>query len=187
MSIPDRLRDASILYSQGRRDGALLSVLIAVAATARRRYPRPIKDRPAFTQFLSDEMVAVTGGAVRNYNVRVPGADKSKYPGEMMPLGVCLYEFVRCNLAHEATLPDNVEFVRTEDNGLFFEITDDVIRLSDSFMDGLARSVEYAPENHDLYPHVAGMPDDVVGWMLFGKRRQGLGDYLDSRRARIAG
>lgn len=185
MSIPDRLQDAAFLYSHDRRDGALLSVLIAVAATARRRYPIRISDRQAFTRFLAEEMVVVTGGAVRNYNVRVPSADRAKHANAMMPLGECFYEFVRCNLAHEAKLPDNVDFSRSEPGRLIVEITDTAIRLSDAFMDGLAKTVEYAPENQDLYPHVAEMPDDVIGWMLFGTRRDGLTDYVEARRQRV--
>ena len=38
MSVTDRIDDARVLYSQGRRQGALLSVLIAVTATARTRF-----------------------------------------------------------------------------------------------------------------------------------------------------
>ncbi len=185
MSILDRLRDAQFLYANGRRDGALLSVLVAVAATSRRRYPKPPhSDREAFTQFLAEEMVVVTLGGPKKYNIRVPGADTGKYPDEMMPLGECFYEFVRCNLAHEAMLPNNVEFEPAKLGILTVQITDKVIRLSDTFMDGLGRAVEYAPENIDLFAHIAEMPDDVIAWNLFGKRRIEFSDYMAVRRKR---
>ncbi len=185
MSIIERLQDAQFLYANGRRDGALLSVLVAVAATSRRRYPSTrYSDREAFTQFLAEEMTVVTLGGPKQFIVRVPGADTGKHPDEKMPLGECLYEFVRCNLAHEAMLPDNVEFESAEPGVLSVQITDKVIRLSDTFMDGLGRAVEYAPENGDLFPHVAKMPDDVIAWNLFGKRRGEFSDYMAVRRER---
>ena len=37
-------------------------MLIAVAGTSRRRYPRPMKDRDAFIRFLLDEHPVVVGG-----------------------------------------------------------------------------------------------------------------------------
>ena len=53
MSIKNRIRAAQILYVNGQREGALLLVLIAVAATSRKRYPKErTKDREALTSFL---------------------------------------------------------------------------------------------------------------------------------------
>lgn len=183
MSIRERLDDAKFLYANDRRGGALLSVLIAVAASSRRRYPKPqFRDRQAFVQWMADEMVVITG--VQNFNVRVPGADSAKWPDETMPLGGCFYEFVRCNLAHEASLPANVEFFAAEHGSTVVDINEDRIRLSDSWMDGLSRAVTFAVENADLFPDIAETPDDVIAWMLFGKRRVSLGDYMEQRRRR---
>lgn len=39
MSIKDRLAEADLLWKHGRREGALLSVLVAVAVTARITFP----------------------------------------------------------------------------------------------------------------------------------------------------
>lgn len=39
--------------------------------------------------------------------------------------------------------------------------------------------------SQDLYPHVAEMPDDVIGWNLFGTRRDGATDYVEARRHRV--
>lgn len=182
VSIRSRLDDAFLLYQQGRRDGALLSVLVGVAATSRRRYPRPQhKDSKAFAQFVADETPVITGGGVKNFAVRVPGGETAEFPDGSMPLGVCFYRFVRCNLAHEATLPSNVEFVATGSTAIRLEITDDRIRLSDSFMDGLSKAVIYAPENADLFPDAAEMPPEVVAWNLFGPRREHHADYMTRR------
>src|SRR5947207_475541 len=66
MSVTDRIDDARILYSQGRRNGSLLAVLMAVTATARKRFPpntpsradpaKPMGDVEAFTTFLHDTL-----------------------------------------------------------------------------------------------------------------------------------
>lgn len=186
MSIRERVRDAHLLYQHGHREGALLSVLIAVAASARRRYPKPkFRDHDAFVKWIGEEMLAITGGRVRNYNVAVPGADPTKWVDGLMPLGECLYSFIRCNLAHEATLPDNVEFFPADAMSLSIDINDTTIRLSDTWMDALTQAIQYAPENHDLYPEIANMPDDVVAWMLFHEGRTRFGEYMETRRARL--
>lgn len=54
MSITDRLRDADLLREHGRHEGALLSTLVAVAATARQVYPQD-GDGEAFRRFLRDQ------------------------------------------------------------------------------------------------------------------------------------
>ena len=51
--IRNRIDDALILWENGREEGAFLSALIAVAATARLSYPK-MKDRECFEQFLRD-------------------------------------------------------------------------------------------------------------------------------------
>ena len=182
MAIRERLDDAAFLYAHGRREGALLNVLVAVAATSRRRYPYDrFKDSEAFTRFVGDEMPVITAGGVKNFNVRVPGGESAEFPDGLMPLGACFYRFVRCNLAHEAKLPSNVEFLAAGPGTFQVEITDEKIRLSDSFMDGLSKAVLYAPENADLFPDVAEMPPEVIAWNLFGKRRQNHTDYMARR------
>ncbi|MHC4414646.1 MAG: hypothetical protein ACYS0G_05125 [Planctomycetota bacterium] len=66
MSIPERLADAMLLLQHGRNEGALLSVLVSISATSRKRYPwpstksaanpsAPMGDREAFCTFLKDE------------------------------------------------------------------------------------------------------------------------------------
>lgn len=71
MSIKARLDDAVVLYENGRKEGALLLILVAVAATSRKRYPeitpsrlytnQTMKDKEAFTLFLKDEMPKILG------------------------------------------------------------------------------------------------------------------------------
>jgi len=181
MGIRARLDDALFLYHNDRRDGALLNVLVALAATSRRRYPREkYNDKVAFVRFVADEMPVITGG-VKNLIVRVPGGETVEFPDGLMPLGECLYRFVRCTLAHEATLPNNVEFIATESGKISVGITDAKIRLSDSFMKGLIRAVIYAPENADVFRDVIEIPPEVVALNLFGKRRDSHPGYIERR------
>lgn len=213
MSIKDRLDDARILFSQGRRDGALLSVLVAVAATSRRRYPKSLirRDREAFIRFLLDEHPAIVsnsdwvptceddyircidpktaldskGQRVGGWWFKVPGSGKLGWPGELMPLATCLYAFVRNSLTHEGVLPENVEFVEGPQGAITFEVVEDRLRVSNSIMDGLCKAVTFAPENFDLYPDIAEMPPDVVAWMLFGKARDRRHAYMEQRARRV--
>ncbi|MDB4680249.1 hypothetical protein OAK91_00705 [Planctomycetaceae bacterium] len=57
MSVRTRLEDAKILLSVGRDEAAFVMVLIAAAATSRKRYPRDEwDDSEAFRNFIYDEM-----------------------------------------------------------------------------------------------------------------------------------
>lgn len=154
MSISDRLDDASILFHNGRKQGALLSVLVAVAATSRRRYPKDdFRDNNAFVRFVVDEYPAIIPSCnwqpvsdedyernlrptasehdKKGYWFRVPKSkDRDTWPDDMMPLPAILYSYVRCNLAHEAALPDNVEFVDADPGQLIFSTEENRIVLS---------------------------------------------------------
>ena len=66
ISVPARVEDASVLADNGRYEGAMLMLLIAVAATSRKCYPvgtpskkdpnKNMSDHEAFIAFLRDEM-----------------------------------------------------------------------------------------------------------------------------------
>ncbi len=100
-----RIEDAGVLADCGRFEGALLMLLVAVAATARKRYPRgtpsvkepkrKMGDREAFTLFLRDEMWRL----VREHS------DVVEFRGEKRSIEEFLYDFLRCELVHEATVP----------------------------------------------------------------------------------
>ncbi|MEM9416263.1 MAG: hypothetical protein AAGA29_12420 [Planctomycetota bacterium] len=187
MSVRDRIDDARLLYANGRKDGALLSVLVAVSATSRMRYPRNVKkDREAFLAFLQEELVVATHGGTINYHVKVPGSNTTKYPDEMMPIQNVFYEIIRCNLAHEAVIPNNIRFETGDPSVQSTRIEANELVLSDSWIDGLAKVVEHAPENHELYPNIAALPDDVLAWVLFGQRRDKRQEYMAARTRRLS-
>ncbi len=97
--IQSRIDDALFLWQNGRRDGALLVALVAVAASARRRYPN-LKDREAFEQFLHD-----------CHSVRL----NVEYRGTCEPIEHIFYKWFRCQLVHEGGLPIDIEFMDTDE------------------------------------------------------------------------
>ncbi len=168
MSIRARIEDAIALYAAGRPEGALLAVLIAVAASSRRRRPEdtPSKRKPgkktgdgeAFEAFLHDEMVNIC--RVKNYNVM--------FRGKMRLLEHVLYKWLRCELTHKGGLPSDVVFEPQENPGSMSVAIDPAtgIRLSHGWLDGLVSVVVNAPENKDQFgdpPHVP-MPLHLPGF-----------------------
>ena len=116
MSVRDRIRDAQHLFNAGQFDGALLSLLVATAAAARRRYPwgtmslrdpkKQMQDRECFTQFLSDEMRTLSANPMfRTERLRLHVA------GEEAQLQEILYDYFRSTLVHEARTSPKVEIL----------------------------------------------------------------------------
>lgn len=148
MSIRDRLEDARVLSSAGRREGAFVHVLIAAAATARKRYPRDEwDDGESFRNFVYDEMGVITGGP--KYNVAFP------FMGRETPLENILYHHLRCQLVHEGTMPDSIVFTEPLSKDAS---TCDVLHLGTplgfpvGWIERLATAVWLAPENDSLWP-----------------------------------
>ena len=74
MSIRDRLEDALVLCAADRREGAFVQVLIAAAATSRKRYPRnKWDDSESFRNFIYDEMGLITNGPMYNFHLPFQG------------------------------------------------------------------------------------------------------------------
>lgn len=105
IGVQARIEDAGVLADNGRYEGALLMLLVAVAATSRRRYPygtpsekKPghrMSDREAFTTFLRAEIWRL----VREHE------DHIEYRGKRMPIEDFLYNYLRCHLVHEGRTP----------------------------------------------------------------------------------
>lgn len=194
MSVHDRLDDARVLYAAGRRTGALLSVLVAVAATSRKRYPKSDvpSDGDAFRKFVAEEMMTING-VLANYCAeqartaagrfdravkargmtlgtflesviaeRLSGSETTDlqeiekilgsgvyvhFRDQTITLDDLLYRFVRCELAHEATLPDDVVFLPRTEGRMRIQVTDNQVILDDAWIEALAGAVESAPEN----------------------------------------
>ena len=105
MSIKTRVEDAEHLWAQGRKEGAWVQALIAVAATARKRYPRPMGDRKAFTSFVADISHTILTGEIGGPGpvyLRFYTEDRADH----RTLEDMLYAELRCNLVHEAELKE---------------------------------------------------------------------------------
>ena len=93
-----RVNDARLLWNHGRREGAFLNALIAVAALSRQLYPAP-KDREAFEKCFAD---------FRGTRIGV------EFRGECHQIEHIFYKWMRCNLVHEAELPPDIQFAEDE-------------------------------------------------------------------------
>jgi hypothetical protein len=146
--IRDRIDDAVFLAAHGRISGSLLSVLVAVAATARKRYPKKrYSDREAFEGFISNEMSKITGGAQRGVKFYYNGVYD-------VPLEQVLYKIIRCQLVHEGYLPDELSFsMPVEEGSKAFNVLGlyDPIEIPIGWIWNLATAVMEAPENADEF------------------------------------
>jgi hypothetical protein len=100
MSIHDRLVDADILWTAGRREGALFSTLVAVTAIARREHPG-LGDGEAFRTFLADR---------HSWSIKI------EHRGQLVTIEQLMWKWLRCELAHRAALPVDVQFYDVDDD-----------------------------------------------------------------------
>jgi hypothetical protein len=99
--IKNRIEDALILWEKGRWEGAFLCVLIAVAATAYKRYPKE-KDRDAFEKLICDSLKGVLA---------------IEYRGECRPIEQIFYKWLRCKIVHEGGIPVDIQFMEEKQMG----------------------------------------------------------------------
>ncbi len=105
MSNKARVDDAEQLWANGRKEGAWVQALIAVAATARLRYPKPIPDGQAFRSFICDIAGAIVSGRMESPGplyIRFYSEDRSQY----RTLEDIFYTELRCKLVHEVELKE---------------------------------------------------------------------------------
>lgn len=151
MSVKHRLEDAKLLWDNGRKDGALLEILIAAAATAKKRFPRK-KDKNGFKELIrqitptiydSNFPPVIGGGGIK----LVFGSDGSS---NQLSLDEALYTYFRCNLVHEACMPKNVQFIEhkiIDGKEVDKIIVGTPLQLPESWILNLAKAVAEAPEN----------------------------------------
>jgi len=149
--IRDRIEDALILWKSNRIEGAFVSILIAVAATAKKRYSRKkFKDNEIYKKFLLDEMGSITGGPSQNVKFYHNGKYK-------VPLENIIYNILRCELIHEGATPQTIHFEEPIlDNRKIYNTLKlyDPIGFPIGWIWNLARIVINAPENADEFRNV---------------------------------
>lgn len=105
MSIENRVKDAELLWKNDRKEGAFMIALIAVAATARKRYPYPaFSDKDSFIKFLQDSRSGMM--------VHV------EFRNVCRPIEEIFYKWIRCQLVHEGELPFDIEFMDDKNDGM---------------------------------------------------------------------
>lgn len=92
--------DAEVLWTAGRREGALLCVLVAVSAVARIEHPG-MGDGAAFRVFLVDR---------HTWNISV------EHRSQQVSVDQLLWKWLRCELAHNAALPVDVQLYDPDEN-----------------------------------------------------------------------
>lgn len=102
-SIRDRIEDARQLWEAGRKEGAFLIALLAVAARARQEHPRPVRDSDAFEWFIQSR-----------FRPRV----SVEFRGTLEPLERVFYKWMRCELVHDGGLPADLRFSEDTDGEL---------------------------------------------------------------------
>lgn len=133
--------DAVLLWEQNRREGAFLSILIAVAASARKRYPNrsAVNDGDAFRLFLE---------ASRSVRIAV------EYRSVLWPVEKIFYTWFRCELVHEGGLPVDIEFMPEQAGILSVRAggaPEYILKVSDGWFWHLARAVIFSPENEEVF------------------------------------
>jgi hypothetical protein len=101
LSIAERLIDADVLWASGRRDGALLSVLVAITAAAREAYPNR-RDGDAFRTFLAAHHAWFTS---------------VEHRGQQVTVDQLMWKWLRCELAHQAGLPVDIRIDDATEDG----------------------------------------------------------------------
>ncbi len=134
------------LWKNGRFEGALLNALIAIAATARLRYPdrAKISDKDSFEKFFGESRSDKTN--VGKINV--------EFRGECRPIENIFYKWLRCELVHEGGMPADIEFIQSEDKDALMiragGAPEYKLKLSDSWFRHLVGIVIDAPENKGM-------------------------------------
>ena len=142
MSIHGRVEDAKFLWQHDRYEGALLSVLSAVAATARLRYPdrKAVKDGDAFRQFLESA-----------HSIRL----SVEFRGELHAIEHIFYKWLCCELVHEGGLPVDIQFMQDEEPGALSVRAggkpEFILKLSQGWFHHLLHAVINAPENRGAF------------------------------------
>lgn len=145
MGIRTRIEDALFLWGNGHQEGAFLSALIAVAATARRVFPdrKTVSDRESFERFLADA-----------HSVRI----SVEYRGECHPVEHIFYKWLRCELVHEGGVPVDIQFMPDDKPG-FMSIRaggdpEYILKISHGWFHHLVHTIVSAPVNAAEFPGV---------------------------------
>lgn len=169
MSIKQHVSDARFLIESGRFLGALTVLTVAVAGSSRKVFPpgtkslanpkEKMKDGEAFKLFLGGRIRRIINNAHENPEYGESGFS-IKWPTETKTIESILYHHYRCELIHEAKLPQGIEFVKENAGGASFSnngvsvginVSGKGIVLNYGWLDVLEKAVVEAPCNGDEF------------------------------------
>jgi hypothetical protein len=137
MSIKIQVDDAVFLMKNERYLGALTNLMLAVAASSRKTYPKKetksfkfpndtMRDNEAFKVFVSSSIRKMLFGDYSDAKSENTGISVN-FREKQYDLSEILYKFYRCELVHEGGLPTDVLFSppNNDHSGLSFSISRD--------------------------------------------------------------
>lgn len=147
MGVLKRLDEAETLWRAGHREGAWIMTMIAAAATARKRYPRPIPDNEAFKKYIYDETWVILKGEPKPNHHK--GTVQLKL-GDRLFQDI-LYEDYRCFWIHEAALDGaGLSETQIKDNTAFRTlVVGKNTQIPDDWVWNLMAAIRLSPENRD--------------------------------------
>ena len=148
MSIRDRVCEAEMLWNSGRKEGAWIQAMIATAATARKRYPRPMRDSDSFKSYIRDVCFTIVSGNPHPQGGRVLFQFGDRAFEDI------LYEDFRCSWIHEGKL-DGIGLTETrqvsEDQVIQTLVVGQFSQLPDHWVLNLLNAIRSSPENSDEF------------------------------------
>jgi len=103
--IPKRIRMSLESFFQDDLENSLYQISAAIEATAKKRYPN-WKPAKRVRRFLNSELDIIYGLSTMNRFTIGPNANiiHAKDNGKDLQLSDIIYQYIRCDLAHEATI-----------------------------------------------------------------------------------
>ena len=128
MSVKQQIDDAIFLAKNGRHLGALTILMLAVAASSRKTFPKKktksiedpskeMSDREAFTLFVGGRIKKILFGDHGGSDIGNSGINVN-FKEKQYDVAYILYKFYRCELIHEGELPEDIEFQPSSTNNL---------------------------------------------------------------------
>ncbi len=126
MSIKQQVEDAIFLAKNERHLGALTNLMLAVAASSRKTFPKgkakslkdPTKnmgDGEAFSLFVGGRIRKILFGDYGGPDTGNSGISVN-FKGKQHDVAYILYKYYRCELVHEGELPEDIEFSAPSEN-----------------------------------------------------------------------
>ena len=146
MSIGKRIAEAVEKSAKGDPESALLSVSIAIDATASKLYGK--SGRSSYKKFIHENFALITKAAfgsltIGSLSIKYAHPDIEPHPDGRCPIEDIFYHVVRCGLLHQAYLHSSIRFT----DKIHFSAKEGILTLPNSIVVGLIVAVVACPVN----------------------------------------